>query len=93
MNNEYKGMIQEQYRIKHKTTLLNGLEVPVPLESLDGIEEFYLAVPTNKDFYVNYRVSTMETTSSICGWLQRGLCHKTKEDAIAYAKAMCGIKD
>ena len=46
-----------------------------------------------KIFYVNYSVSTMETTSSICGWLQRGLCHKTKEDAIAYAKAMCGIKD
>lgn len=85
--------IDEHYRIKPRTTVLNGFEVPVPLENLEGLDEFYLAVPTNKDFYVNYKTSVMDSTSTVCGWLQRGLCHKTKEDAIAYAKAMCGIKD
>lgn len=85
--------VDEHYRIKPRTTVLNGFEVPIPLDNLDGVDEFYLAVPTNKDFYVSYKVSVMSDPSIICDLLQRGLCHKTKEDAIAYAKAMCGLKE
>ena len=78
-----------EYRIKPKTITVNGTEVPAPLTTLEGLDTFYLAVPSNMDFYVNF------ATSFNCNkdWLERGLCHKTKEAAIAHAKAMCGIKE
>lgn len=76
------------YRIKPKTITVNGIEVPAPLTTLEGLDTFYLATPSHVDFYINYWAAV-----SCKRWLDRGLCHKTKEAAIAHAKAMCGIKE
>ena len=65
------------------------MEVPAPLTTLEGLDIFYLAVPSNNDFYVSFATSFNYNKD----WLERGLCHKTKEAAIAHAKAMCGIKE
>ena len=78
-----------EYRIKPKTITVNGIEVPAPLTTLDGVNTFYLAVPSNMNFYVSF--ATSFNYNKDC--LERGLCHKTKEAAIAHAKAMCGIKE
>lgn len=77
------------YRIKPKTITVNGIKVPAPLTTLEGLDTFYLAVPSNMDFYVSFATSFNYNKD----WLERGLCHKTKEAAITHAKAMCGIKE
>ena len=81
--------VGENYRIKPKIITVNGIEVPAPLTTLDGVNTFYLAVPSNMNFYVSFATSFNYNKD----WLERGLCHKTKEAAIAHAKAMCGIKE
>lgn len=78
--------VGEDYRIKPKTITVNGIEVPAPLTTLKGLDTFYLAAPSSQNFCVEHG-----TGYDI--WLDRGLCHKTKEAAIAHAKAMLGIKE
>ena len=77
-----------EYRIKPKTITVNGTEVPAPLTTLEGLDTFYLAAPSHSNFYIDYANCGEYNT-----WLERDLCHKTKEAAIAHAKAMCGIKE
>ena len=86
-----------EYRIKPKTITVSGIEVPAPLTTLEGLDTFYLAAPSCVNFYISFEVNTPLWASTTIlqnqYWLERGLCHKTKEAAIAHAKAMCGIKE
>ena len=78
-----------QVRIKQKTVMFNGVELPEPL-----IEEpkedtiVYVSDPIqNTPLVIKY--------SSLCMsklWLKQGLLHASNENAIAWAKAMIPFK-
>ena len=77
-----------QYRHKPKTIMVNGFEVPAPLDEMpqDG-DVVWVPNPLNRDFvsYLFFR-----GTVGALGFA-RGLLHTTNEAAVAHAKAMLGI--
>lgn len=78
-----------KYRVKSKTILVNGFEVPEPmLEEPEHDQDYFYPIVSSGDFYgsaiwTKHKIDIMV--------LERGLCHTTKEAAIAHAKAMLGI--
>lgn len=77
------------YRNKPRTISVNAFEVPEPMRSAPKRDTLYFAAAINapdlyKPAYWNDEYWDML-------WLSRGLCHSTKEAAIAHAKAMLGI--
>lgn len=63
---------------------VNGIEVPAPLESLDGLDVVYVANIMEIKKYFKYDVD-----DGILDYLLSiGLCYATKEDAIKRAEAM-----
>jgi len=78
-----------KYRIKPRTIMVNGFEVlePMRVEPCAN-SEYYLSCPTLDAFATLFKWGNLQTESL---WLSRGLCHSTKEAAIAHAKAMLGI--
>ena len=66
---------------------VNGIEVPEPLESLDGFDVVYIAVPTHPEKYLAVQSKTY-SDSQMLEWKNNGLCYATKEDAIKRAEAM-----
>lgn len=78
-----------KYRIKPKTILVNGFEVPEPMMvKPDDGAVYYIVDPTLEIFANKFVWHDEERESK---WLSRGICHTTKEAAIAHAKAMLGI--
>ena len=68
--------------------LVNGFEVPAPLDALPTSGEVFIASPTSQDFYLHIldvRKSGLSFT------LSRGLLYASRAGAIACAKAMVGI--
>ena len=79
-----------QYRRKPRTHIVNGFEVPEPMrEAPEYRSEYWIAHPTLSRWF-GESSWTGDAMDRI--WLERGLCHATKEAAIANAKAMCGVK-
>lgn len=78
-----------KYRVKPKTILVNGFEVPEPMreEPEVGSVCFVASINNPAFFYSIY----WETISCNKTALSRGLIHSTKSAAIAHAKAMLGI--
>ncbi len=76
-----------EYRIEPKTILVNGFEVPEPMREApeEGVPYFIASVSGEVFSYI----VTWERSHS--NWLERGICHLTKEAAITHAKAMLGI--
>ena len=66
---------------------VNGVEVPAPLESLEGIEVVYISVPTHPEKYLAVQSKTY-SDSQMQKWKDDSLCYATKEDAIKRAEAM-----
>lgn len=78
-----------KYRVKPKTILVNGFEVPEPMrETLQNNDVYFIANPVRDEFF-EYCYCGGDMYDDL--WLSRGLCHSTKEAAIAHAKAMLGI--
>lgn len=78
-----------EYRIKPHTITVNGFEVPEPIrEKPSEGDEYFLSVPLDYDMFSAVDWYNDEEHNR---WLSRGLCHATKEAAIAHAKAMLGI--
>ena len=76
-----------EYRIKPKTIKVNGFDVPEPIKgSLPSI--YYMPCLSSVDLY-SWADNIAGTVDNI-RW-QRGICHKTKEAAIAHARALLGI--
>jgi hypothetical protein len=79
-----------KYRTKPKTILVNGFEVPEPMRVApeSGRRHYHIPAIDDELFYLSFawRGTTGEEM-----WLSRGLCHSTKEAAIAHAKAMLGV--
>lgn len=67
---------------------VNGVEVPAPLESLDGLKSFWLIDLTEPTGLVIELSITDAPEQDIKFWLTRGLCYATEEDAIKRAEAM-----
>lgn len=68
--------------------IVNGFEVPAPLDMLPTSGEVFIASPTSQDFYLHIldvRKSGLSFT------LSRGLLYASRAGAIACAKAMVGI--
>jgi len=77
------------FSIKPKMMLVNGFEVPEPMHAKPDVGfSYYLACAIDDEYYSTER---WDGDSSEPVWLSRGLCHSTKEAAIAHAKAMLGI--
>lgn len=73
------------YRIKPKTRLINGVECPMPLTSLEGFAAIFvpcLAFPRLYDLYDprDFSLATCDVDLNVC--------FTTKEDAITTAKAI-----
>ncbi len=80
-----------QYRRKPRTITINGREVPEPMrEAAKRGKGYFIAVPTRNDLYSEetWRGDEMD----IC-WLSRGLCHSTKEAALAHAEALLSFTE
>lgn len=78
-----------KFRIKPRTIIVNGFEVPEPMRVAPYFNtEYYLAAQTTDAFVAQFKWSGVGVDKL---WLSRGLCHSTKEAAIAHAKAMLGI--
>ena len=78
-----------KYRIKPKTILVNGFEVPEPMrEAPKNGNKYFTPSLMAKEFNCG---ATWSSDSVDKGFFGRGICHTTKEAAIAHAKAMLGI--
>lgn len=78
-----------KYRVKPKTILVNGFEVPEPMREApnDGVKYFFPNLSYN-DYFWSHEWGNDGVDVRM---LERGICHTTKEAAIAHAKAMLGI--
>lgn len=78
-----------KYRIKPRTIIVNGFEVPAPMREApnDGVKYFFPNLSYN-DYFWSHEWENDRVDVRV---LERGLCHTTKEAAIAHAKAMLGI--
>ena len=78
-----------KYRIKPRTITVNGFEVPEPVREAPEIGSRYWIATTTSHALSGDAVWNADIADLL--WLSRGICHTTKEAAIAHAKAMLGI--
>lgn len=78
------------FRIKPRTVTINGIECVAPetVTPADGTE-IWAAHPAGEKWFLYGR---WENIPAFRTHLQRGLVFLREEDAVAYAKAMCGQK-
>lgn len=77
-------------KVLNNYVVVNGFQVPRPLEEIpDDYTVVYVADPTSTEYHY---VLELEFEDVVALMLQRNLLHATSENAIAYAKAMIGIK-
>lgn len=78
------------WRIAPKTTIINGYEVPEPLRELKKSQKYYVTDMTRVDLapQLFWKDHDIERT-----WLDRGLCHATKEAAIIHARALLSFME
>ena len=77
------------YSIKPKVMLVNGFKVPEPMreDPLDG--DCYFIPMVGFEYFCDRMLWRRDKYDK--RYMSRGLCHSTKEAAIAHAKAMLGI--
>jgi hypothetical protein len=76
------------YRIKLKTKIINGFEVPMPMDKEPKQRsKYYYPCLVSNEFYSEEVFSLKWDTKNF----ERGVCFSNKEDAIKTAKAMLGI--
>ena len=89
-NIEYLNELDEHriFRIKPKTRMINGFEVPFAMdkELSHGQDYFYPHICESELYGLSSYYTEWDRTL-----FQRGLCFSNKKDAIAVAKAMLGI--
>jgi hypothetical protein len=71
-----------------QTIIVNGIEVPDPLDSLEGMDIVYIADVTDKENCFKLFCDVMVNKRYLDDWLKKGLLYATKEDAIKRAEAM-----
>ena len=85
----YRKATAEEYLAKTEQRLLvNGFEVPAPLDALPTSGKVFIASPAAPAFYLRI----LDVRKSVLSFaLSRGLLYASPADAIACAKAMVGI--
>lgn len=84
-------LIDAHYRRKPRTITINGREVPEPMRKAPEIgSEFYLADTSSRQLFAGSEWDGDEFDKR---WLSRGLCHSTKEAAIAHAEALLSFTE
>lgn len=85
----YKKDTMEGHFVQAEQRLLvNGFEVPAPLDALPTSGEAFIASPTAPAFYLRI----LDVRKSVLSFaLSRGLLYASRAGAIACAKAMVGI--
>src|SRR5690625_2503124 len=80
--------VSSRWRVEPKTININGHEVPEPLRELKRGQQYYVTDLSHKDlspqiFWSDHGLERL--------WLERGLCHSTKEASIAHeiGRASC----
>lgn len=78
------------YMVKQKTHTINGMEVPIPMQEIPekGTKCYFVNI-TGHHLYGWFNYKGMQQDLE---WLERGLLHLTKENAVANAKAMLSFK-
>lgn len=81
----------DEYRRKPRTITINGREVPEPMREAPerGSVYYVVEVATGK----MTRSDTWRGDDYDKRWLSRGLCHSTKEAAIAHAEALLSFTE
>lgn len=80
-----------QYRRKPRTITINGREVPEPMRSEPAIESQYFMPQLTTE--IKYGFAYWRAGNSEIRWLSKGLCHSTKEAAIAHAEALLSFTE
>lgn len=84
-------LIDTQYRRKPRTITINGREVPEPMrEEPERGPVYYVVDVTARNMTCSdiWRGHDYDKR-----WLSRGLCHSTKEAAIAHAEALLSFME
>lgn len=76
-----------QYRRKQPKVVINGTECTAGVKDPVFDELYYVASLTRSEYYL-----TLRYTGAHKSYAERGLVHRTKEDAIAMAKAMLNFQ-
>lgn len=78
-----------EWRIKPRTIKIGDMEVPEPLQKKSELEvDYYISNPFSESLF-DYCRKRNDAFDRL--WLRRGLCHSTKDAAIAHAKALIAI--
>lgn len=77
------------YRIKPRTIKIGDFDVPEPMRVEPGSGVQYFVVETLSD--TPAACQTWNGMDCEKRWLSMGLCHKSKESAIAHAKALIAL--
>ena len=80
--------LEEYKKLKPKTIMVNGFEVPEPLSLISKGETY--SIPAIDSEYLCSTTNWYDGPGDIM-FMERGMCHSTPEAAIAHAKAMLGI--
>ena len=78
-----------KYRVKPKTILVNGFEVPEPMREAPNDDVKYFIPSLRDDEFVDCHDWYGDSYDK--RWLSRGMIHLNKDAAIAHAKSMLGI--
>ena len=79
---------ERHLRCEVEQFLVNGFEVPAPLDALPTSGKVFIASPAAPAFYIRI----LDVRKSVLSFaLRRGLLYASPADAIACAKAMVGI--
>ena len=85
-----------ELRIKDKTQLINGLECPAPIKSINDIPKtgvIFIEDITSTFFNTCYGISHVKGRSTwFSRMVKRGIVHLTEEPAIQACKARYGVK-
>lgn len=76
-----------KYRRKQPKVTINGIECVTGVKEPVSDELYYVASLTRSEYYL-----TLRYTGAHKSYAERGLVHRTKEDAIAMAKAMLNFQ-
>ena len=79
------------YRRKRKTRVVNGFSVPAPETKAPASNSLYYAALTNREYWISTGGYLWVGDKIDLRFLSRGLVFLNKDDAVANAKAMCGI--
>jgi len=86
------GVCDGELLIKPQTITVNGFEIEAPIDNMPTDEiNIYSVSFCNSAFYDVMRRSLVGNCNLFTMLISRGVCHLTKENAIAHAKAMLGI--